>query len=266
MNDNLNTVKSFVKPWTLRICAVWQTLTFGTNETPIPIGRYLSGNYDSYVDFPTVHTPQLLVLDTPRYTQTDGNNAVKRGDLPVIVYTNGGDNAVAWPINVTDSAQKFTSINANRLMSVFNGGLSGNIEYLARFSSVGFMTPDIDTTTAGIYLVGEDYLYPTTGQTHSISVYFEVIDPGSSVYNVKATWRRSGTNDPKDFEIAVTYFGSNVGCWHGTKTLSTTETDLVVTDFANMVKIEIDFISTDGERWYHFEYFKQGNRSRLVEY
>ena len=29
---------------------------------------------------------------------------------------------------------------------------------------------------------------------------------------------------------------------------------------------EIDFISTDGERWYHFEYIKEANRSRMVEY
>lgn len=265
-NDNMNTVKSFVKPWTLWICAVWQTFTLGINESPAPIGRYLSGNYDSYVDFPTVHAPQLLILDTPIYTQTDGDNAVKRGDLPIIVDQRFGEGATAFPIAITDSAQKFVSINTVRRMSVFNGGPSGNIEYRARLSSTGFMTPEIDTTTAGTYLVGEDYLYPTAGQTHSISVYFEVVDPGSSVYNVKATWRRSGTDDPKEFKIAVTYFGNTVGCWHGTKTLSTTETDLVVTDFENMVKIEIDFISTDGERWYHFEYFKNGNRSRMVEY
>ena len=265
-NDNLNTVKSFVKPWTLWICAVWQTLAFGTTETPIPIGRYLSANYDSYVDFPTVHAPQLSVFNTPYYTQTDGNNAVKRGDLPVIVDQRFGEGATAFPIAITDSAQKFVSINTVRRMSVFNGGPSGNILYLARLCSMGFMTPTIDTTTAGMYLVGEDYLYPMAGQTRSISVYFEVVNPGSSVYNVMATWRRSGTDDPKEFKIAVTYFGNTVGCWQGTKTLSTTETALVVTDFENMVKIEIDFISTDGERWYHFEYIKEANRSRMVEY
>lgn len=128
------------------------------------------------------------------------------------------------------------------------------------------MTPTIDTTSAGLYLVGEDFLFPMAGQTRSISVYFEVVDPGSSVYNVMATWRRYGTDDPKEFNISVTYFGNTVGCWHGTKTLSTTETALVVTDFENMVKLEIDFISTDGERWYHFEYIKEANRSRMVEY
>ena len=263
--DNMNTVKSFVKPWTLWICIVWRTFTLGTNESPIPIARYLSGNHDSYVDFPTVHAPQLSVLDTPRYTQTDGNDAVKRGNLPVIVYEDGGG-AVAWPIQVSDSGQHFSSINTNRSMSVFGGGLSGNIEYLARFSSTKFMTPTIDTTIVGLYIVGEDYLYPMDGQTHSISVFFEVVDPGSHVYNVLATWRRSGTDDPKEFKIAVTYFGNTVGCWHGTKTLSTTETALTITDFANMVKLEIDFISTDGERWYHFEYIKEANRSRMVEY
>lgn len=264
--DNMNTVKSFVKPWTLWICTVWHTFTLGTNESPAPIGRYLSGNYDSYVDFPTVHAPQLSVLDTPYYTQTDGNNAVKRGDLPVIVDQRFGEGATAFPIEITDSAQKFASINAVRRMSVFNGGPSGNILYLARLSSTGFMTPTIDTTSAGLYLVGEDFLFPMAGQTRSISVYFEVVDPGSSVYNVMATWRRYGTDDPKEFNISVTYFGNTVGCWHGTKTLSTTETALVVTDFENMVKLEIDFISTDGERWYHFEYIKEANRSRMVEY
>lgn len=212
-----------------------------------------------------VRKPQLAVLDTPYYTQADGDNAVKRGDLPVIV-DQSGEGATAFPIALTDSAQKFASINAVRRMSVFNGGPSGNILYLARFCSMGFMTPTIDTSTAGLYLVGEDYLYPMAGQTHSISVYLEVVDPGSSVYNVMATWRRSGTDDPKEFKIAVTYFGNTVGCWHGTKTLSTTETALVITDFYNMVKMEIDFISTDGERWYHFEYVKEANRSRMVEY
>lgn len=264
-NDSWNSTKAIVAPWSLHLGIIFENL-FGKNENVIAINRYVASFYDSYVDYSTFSVAKLELLDTPRYTQTDGNDAVKRGDLPVIVYTDGGNGSVAWPIHVTDSAQKFSSINANRSMSVFSGGPSGNIEYLARFSSTGFMTPTIDTNTAGLYLVGEDYLYPMAGQTHSISVYFEVVDPDSSVYNVMATWRRSGTDDPKEFKIAVTYFGNTVGCWHGTKTLSTTETALVITDFENMVKMEIDFISTDGERWYHFEYFKNGNRSRMVEY
>lgn len=264
-NDTLNTCKSFVAPWNLRLGFVFRNL-LGIHEIPFSTNTFVPSFYDSYVDFPTVHATQLSVVDTPRYTQTLGNDAVKRGDIPVIVYTDGGDGSVAWPIKVSDSEQHFSSINANRRMSVFGGGPSGNIEYLARFSSTGFMTPTIDTTTAGLYLVGEDYLYPMEGQTHSISVYFEVVDPDSSVYNVKATWRRSGTDDPKEFKIAITYFGNTVGCWHGTKTLSTTDTNLTITDFSDMVKMEIDFISTDGERWYHFEYIKEANRSRMVEY
>lgn len=267
-NDSMNTVKSFVKPWTLWICAVWQTFTFGTNESPIPIGRYLSGNYDSYVDFPTEHAPQLLILDTPRYTQTDGNNAVKRGDLPVIVYTDGGDGSVAWPIHVTDSAQKFSSINANRSMSVFSGGPSGNIEYLARFSSMRFMTPDIDIDTVGSYLIGEDYIYPMQGQTRSISVFFEVVNAGVEQFYVNASWLRLGYDDPKEFKICATYYDTNgtVATWNGTKVLTNEEERVFVTFYDLMHKLEIDFISTDGERWYHFEYFKNGNRSRMVEY
>lgn len=264
-NDSWNSTKAIVAPWSLHLGIIFENF-FGKNENVIAINRYVASFYDSYVDYSTFSVAKLELLDTPRYTQTDGNDAVKRGDLPVIVYTDGGNGSVAWPIHVTDSAQKFSSINANRRMSVFSGGPSGNIEYLARFSSTGFMTPTIDTNTAGLYLVGEDYLYPMAGQTHSISVYFEVVDPDSSVYNVMATWRRSGTDDPKEFKIAVTYFGNTVDCWHGTKTLSTTETALVITDFENMVKMEIDFISTDGERWYHFEYIKEANRSRMVEY
>lgn len=264
-NDALNSTRAFVAPWTLYLGGVWENL-LGKHENISPINYYIASRYDSYVDYSTFSGTKLELLDTPNYTQTDGDNAVKRGDLPIIVDQRFGEGATAFPIAITDSAQKFVSINTVRRMSVFNGGPSGNIEYRARLSSTGFMTPEIDTTTAGIYLVGEDYLYPTAGQTHSISVYFEVVDPDSSVYNVMATWRRSGTDDPKEFKIAVTYFGNTVGCWHGTKTLSTTETDLVVTDFENMVKIEIDFISTDGERWYHFEYIKEANRSRMVEY
>ena len=263
-NDSWNSTKAIVAPWTLYLGVVFENL-FGKNENVFSINRYVASMYDSYVDYSTFSGAKLELLDTPRYTQTDGNNAVKRGDLPVIVYEDGGG-AVAWPIHVSDSGQHFSSINTNRSMSVFSGGLSGNIEYLARFSSTKFMTPTIDTTIVGLYIVGEDYLYPMEGQTHSISVFFEVVDPGSSVYNVMATWRRSGTDDPKEFKIAVTYFGNTVGYWHGTKTLSTTETALTITDFANMVKLEIDFISTDGERWYHFEYIKEANRSRMVEY
>ena len=264
-NDSWNSTKAIVAPWSLHLGIIFENF-FGKNENVFAINRYVASFYDSYVDYSTFSGAKLELLDTPRYTQTDGNNAVKRGDLPVIVYTDGGNCSVAWPIHVTDSAQKFSSINANRSMSVFSGGPSGIIEYLARFSSTRFMTPTIDTNTVGLYLVGEDYLYPMAGQTHSISVYFEVVDPDSSVYNVMATWRRSGTDDPKEFKIAVTYFGNTVSCWHGTKTLSTTETALVITDFENMVKMEIDFISTDGERWYHFEYIKEANRSRVVEY
>lgn len=263
-NDSLNSTKAIVAPWTLYLGVIIENF-FGKNENVVPINKYVASMYDSYVDYSTFSVAKFELLDTPRYTQTDGNNAVKRGDLPVIVTEDGGG-AVAWPIKVSDSGQHFSSINTNRSMSVFSGGSSGNIEYLARFSSTKFMTPTIDTTIVGLYIVGEDYLYPMEGQTHSISVFFEVVDPGSPVYNVLATWRRSGTDDPKEFKIAVTYFGNTVGCWHGTKTLSTTETALTITDFANMVKLEIDFISTDGERWYHFEYFKNGNRSRMVEY
>lgn len=267
-NDNLNTVKSFVKPWTLWICTVWQTLAFGTAETPIPIGRYLSANYDSYVDFPTIHAPQLSILDTPRYTQTDGNDAVKRGDLPVIVYTDGGDNSVAWPINVTNSAQEFVSINANQRMSVFSGGPSGVIKYLARLSSTAFMTPTIDINTVGSYLIGEGYVYPMQGQTHSISVFFEVVTAGVEQFYVNASWLRLGSDSPKEFKICATYHATDgtVATWNGTKTLTNTEDSLFVTFYDVMHKLEIDFISTDGERWYHFEYFKNGNRSRLVEY
>lgn len=263
-NDSWNSTKAIVAPWTLYLGVIFKNL-FGKNENVFTTSEYVASMYDSYVDYSTFSSTKLEMLDTPRYTQTDGNNAVKRGNLPVIVYEEGGG-AVAWPIQVSDSGQHFSSINTNRSMSVFGGGLSGNIEYLARFSSTKFMTPTIDTTIVGLYIVGEDYLYPMEGQTHSISVFFEVVDPGSPVYNVLATWRRSGTDDPKEFKIAVTYFGNTVSCWHGTKTLSTTETALVVTDFENMVKMEIDFISTDGERWYHFEYIKEANRSRMVEY
>jgi hypothetical protein len=260
-NDSLNSTKAIIAPWLLYLGIIIENL-FGKNENVAPINKYVVSSYDSYVDYSTFSVAKFELLDTP---QTDGNNAVKRGDLPVIVYEDGGG-AVAWPIQVSDSGQHFSYINTNRSMSVFSGGPSGNILYLARLCSMGFMTPTIDTTTAGMYLVGEDYLYPMAGQTHSISVYFEVVDPGSSVYNVLATWRRLGTDDPKEFKIAVTYFGNTVGCWHGTKTLSATETALVVTDFGNMVRLEIDFISTDGERWYHFEYIKEANRSRMVEY
>ena len=263
-NDSWISTKAIVAPWTLYLGVIFENF-FGKNENVVAIHKYVASMYDSYVDYSTFSCAKLELLDAPRYTQTDGNNAVKRGDLPVIVYEDGGG-AVAWPIQVSDSGQHFSSINTNRSMSVFGGGLSGNIEYLARLSSTKFMTPTIDTTIVGLYIVGEDYLYPMEGHTHSISVFFEVVDPGSSVYNVMATWRRSGTDDPKEFKIAVTYFGNTVGCWHGTKTLSTTETVLTITDFANMVKLEIDFISTDGERWYHFEYIKEANRSRMVEY
>lgn len=264
-NDSWNSTKAIVAPWTLYLGIISENL-FGKKEDVFPFNRYIASMYyDSYVDYSTFSGAKLELLDTPRYTQTDGNAAVKRGNLPVIVYEDGGG-AVSWPIQVSDSEQHFSSINTNRSMSVFSGGSSGNIEYLARFSSTKFMTPTIDTTIVGLYIVGEDYLYPMEGQTHSISVFFEVVDPGSPVYNVLATWRRSGTDDPKEFKIAVTYFGNTVGCWHGTKTLSTTETALTITDFDNMVKLEIDFISTDGERWYHFEYIKEANRSRMVEY
>jgi len=264
-NDSLKSTKAIIAPWLLYLGGVFDNF-FGMNENVAPINKYVASFYDSYVDYSTFSVAKLELLDAPYYTQTDGNNAVKRGNLPVIVDQRFGEGATAFPIAITDSEQKFASINAVRRMSVFNGGTSGKILYLARLCSMGFMTPTIDTTTAGMYLVGEDYLYPMAGQTRSISVYFEVVDPGSSVYNVMATWRRSGTDDPKEFKIAVTYFGGTVGCWQGTKTLSTTETALAVTDFENMVKMEIDFISTDGERWYHFEYIKEANRSRVVEY
>ena len=262
-NDTLNTCKSFVSPWNLHLGVVFRNL-LGINEIPISTNTFIPSFYDSYVDFPTVHTPRIAVLNSSNYTPSLGNDAAKRGDIPFIME----DGGVAIPFTVTDTEQEFLSLGANRGAIFFKGGVLGNsaIKYMARLSSTDFKTPNIDTTTAGLYLVGEGYLYPMDGQTHSISVYFEVVDPDSSVYNVLATWRRSGTDDPKEFKIAVTYFGNTVGCWHGTKTLSTTETNLTITDFEYMVKMEIDFISTDGERWYHFEYIKEANRSRMVEY
>lgn len=266
-NDSWNSTKAIVAPWSLHLGIIFENL-FGKNENVIAINRYVASFHDSYVDYSTFSVAKLELLDTPRYTQTDGNNAVKRGDLPVIVYTDGGDGSVAWPIHVTDSAQKFSSINANRSMSVFSGGSSGNIEYLARFSSMRFMTPDIDINTVGSYLIGEDYIYPMQGQTHSISVFFEVVSEGVEQFYVNASWLRLGYDDPKEFKICATYYDTNgtVATWNGTKVLTNEEERIFVTFYDVMHKLEIDFISTDGERWYHFEYFKNGNRSRMVEY
>ena len=265
-NDSWNSTKAIVAPWSLHLGIIFENL-FGNNENVSVINRYVASFYDSYVDYSTFSCANLELLDNPRYTQTDGNNAVKRGDLPVIVYEDG-DGAVAWPIQVSDSGQHFSYINTNRSMSVFSGGLSGNIEYLARFSSTRFMTPDIDINTVGSYLIGEDYIYPMQGQAHSISVFFEVVYAGVEQLYVNASWMRLGYDDPKEFKICATYYDTNgTGeTWNGTKVLTNEEERIFVTFYDVMHKLEIDFISTDGERWYHFEYFKNGNRSRMVEY
>ena len=264
-NDSLNSTKAIVAPWTLYLGVIFENF-FGKNENVAPINKYVDSSYNSYFDYSTFSVAKFELLDTPRYTQTDGNNAVKRGDLPVIVYEDGGG-AVAWPIQVSDSGQHFSSIDTNRSMSVFSGG-SGNIEYLARFSSTRFKTPDIDINTVGSYLIGEDYIYPMQGQTHSISVFFEVVYAGVEQFYVNASWLRLGIDNPKEFKICATYYDTNgtVGIWNGTKVLTNEEERLFVTFYDAMHKLEIDFISTDGERWYHFEYFKNGNRSRMVEY
>lgn len=155
-------------------------------------------------------------------------------------------------------------------MSVFSGGTSVNTEYRARFSSTEFMTPNIDINTDGSYLIGEGYLYPMQGQTHSISVFLEV-ESGTNRLYVNVSWLRLGVDDPKEFEICFTgYDTSNaVTVWNGTKVLTNQEEHLFYYStgfYSHMHKLELDFISTDRERWYHFEYFKNGNRSRMVEY
>lgn len=262
-NDSLNSTKAIIAPWSLNLGVVFENF-FGMNENVVPIGKYIASSYDSYVDYSTFSVAKFELLDN--YSAFAGYaSANRRGNIPV---AKNGEGVIAQTIKSTDSEAKIATMTEKSIrVARFN---SGGVTVLnqARLQSVNFMTPDIDIDTVGSYLIGEDYIYPTQGQAHSISVFFEVVYAGVEQFYVNASWLRLGFDNPKEFKICATYYDTNgtVGIWNGTKVLTNEEERLFVTFYDAMHKLEIDFISTDGERWYHFEYIKEANRSRMVEY
>ena len=262
-NDSWNSTKAIVAPWSLNLGIVFENL-FGKNENVFAINRYVASMYDSYVDYSTFSGAKFELLDN--YSVFAGYaSASQRGNIPV---AKNGEGVIAQTIKSTDSEAKIATITEKYIQFArFN---SGGVTVINRASlqSVSFHTPSIDKDTVGSYLVGEGYIYPMQGQTHSISVIFEVVTAGVEQFYVNASWLRFGSDDPKEFKISATYYGTDgtVATWNGTKVLTNEEERLFTTSYDDMHKIEIDFISTDGERWYHFEYFKNGNRSRMVEY
>lgn len=262
-NDSWNSTKAIVAPWTLSLGLIFENF-FGKNENVVAINRYVASRYDSYVDYSTFSGAKFELLDN--YSAFAGYaSANTRGNIPIAKNNEG---VIAQTIKSTDSEAKIATMTEKSIrIARFNSGGATVLNH-ARLQSVGFNTPDIDIDTVGSYLIGEDYIYPTQGQTRSISVFFEVVSAGVEQFYVNASWLRLGSDDPKEFKICATYYDTNgtVATWNGTKVLTNEEERIFVTFYDVMHKLEIDFISTDGERWYHFEYFKNGNRSRMVEY
>lgn len=262
-NDSLNSTKAIVSPWSLNLGVVIENF-FGMNENIVPINRYVASMYDSYVDYSTFSVAKFELLDN--YSTFAGYAyANLRGNIPVAKNNEG---VIAQTIKSNDLEAKIATMTENYILfSRINSGGTTVINR-ARMQSVNFYTPSIDKDTVGSYLVGEGYIYPMQGQTHSISVFFEVVTAGVEQFYVNASWLRLGYDATKEFKICATYYGTDgtVAAWNGTKVLTNEEERIFVTFYDAMHKLEIDFISTDGERWYHFEYFKNGNRSRMVEY